>query len=305
MFRTFSLTLAALAAVGIGGAMQTADAGGVSHGGTGWGGGSHGSYCPHGSTITINKPVNIWKPIHINNSVHINKQIWINKPVTINHNINIHKNIIINKGGSSSAALAIASAAASSRSDSAAVAIASGGSSVVDVEAPRGGGDFGAVAAETQCVEQWAIVMKAIHAECIDRGGEHHPATRMRPETWVDSSMNAEIYRCLEGSHLHVLVGDVVDSEQGVAGVFEGAQALDCAPGQALRHYRDGAVKCAAQERVPDCTERRNMRRYGLGDLFFSYHAKVCARVTASAATASHAGAEVEVEGQFNGGVGE
>ena len=56
-------------------------------------------------------------------------------------------------------------------------------------------------------------------------------------------------------------------------------------------------------ERVPDCTERRNMRRYGLGDLFFSYHAKVCARVTASAETASHA--EVQVEGSFSGGVGE
>ena len=292
MFRTFSLTLATLAAVGLAGA--TAHAGGYSGGGGhhGYtGGGGHGPYCPHpgGSTIRINKPVHIYKPVNIHSSVRINKHIVINKPVNIHSSVRINKHIVINKGGGGSAqaaAWAAAQASAQSASASQAYAIASGGSSVVDVEAPRGGGDFGAVAVEQPCVEQWAIVVKAIHAECIGRNGAHHPATRMRPETWIDSSMNAEIYRCLEGSYLHVLIGDVVDSESGMAGVYQGAQALDCAPGQALRHYRDGAVKCAVQERVPDCTERRNMRRYGLGDLFFSYHAKVCARVTASAAPA-------------------
>jgi hypothetical protein len=99
----------------------------------------------------------------------------------------------------------------------------------------------------------------------------------------------------------------VVDSEQGMAGVFEGAQELTCAPGQALRHYRDGTVKCAAAERRTDCVERTNMRRYGIGDLFFSYRAKVCARVASysysrAAATSS---TEVEVEGSFSGGVGQ
>jgi hypothetical protein len=313
MFRTFSLTLAALAAMGLAGAMAPVNAGGFTGGGHS--GGGHGSFCPpsHGGGVHINKPINIYKPIHINNSVRINKQIWINKPVTIHHNINIHKNIVINKGNASASAEAIARAAASSQSASSAVALASGGSAIVDVAAPRGGGDFGEIAVEAACVEQWAIVVKAIHAECIDRGGSHHPATRMRPETWVDSSMNAEIYRCLAGSRLHVQVGDVVDSDRGMAGVYQGALTLDCAPGQALRHYRDGAVKCAIAERVPDCTERRNMRRYGLGDLFFSYHAKVCARVTASAsasasaasASYSHSRAEVEVSGSFNGGVGD
>ena len=303
MFRIFSLTLAALAAVGLAGAMNApAMAGGYGGGGGGYHGGG-GGYCPHpppGSTITINKPVNI------HSSVRINKRITINKPVTINSHVSIHKSIVINKGNSSSEAVAFAAAAASARSDSAAIAIASGGSSVVDVEAPRGGGDFGEIATETPCVEQWAILVKAIHAECISRSGAHHPASRMVRETWVDSPMNAELFRCLEGSSLHVMIGDVVESEQGMAGVYQNAQIIDCAPGQVLRHYREGAVKCAPATPVPDCTERGNMRRYGLGDLFFSYRAKVCARVTASAASAGYAsGHEVEVSGSFNGGVGE
>ena len=311
MFRTLSFALAALAALGLAGASAPSRAGGMSSGG-------HGSFCPppHGSTININKPVNIYKPININNSVHINKQIWINKPVTIQHNVNIHKNIvinkpvIINKGNASAEAIAVAAAAASAQSSSAAIAVASGGSSVVDVQAPRGGGEFGEVAVEAQCVEQWAVVVKAIHAECVDVRGTSHPATRMRPETWLDSSMNAEIYRCLEGSRLHVLVGDVVESDQGMAGVYQGAQVVECAPGQSLRHFRDGSVKCAVAEQVPDCTERSNMRRYGLGDLFFSYQARVCARVAAGASAASataysQATGEVEVSGSFTGGVGE
>jgi hypothetical protein len=28
---------------------------------------------------------------------------------------------------------------------------------------------------------------------------------------------------------------------------------------------------------VKDCTERTNLRKYGTGDLFFSYRSKVCA----------------------------
>jgi hypothetical protein len=27
---------------------------------------------------------------------------------------------------------------------------------------------------------------------------------------------------------------------------------------------------------VPDCTERTNLRKYGTGDMFFTYRAKVC-----------------------------
>jgi hypothetical protein len=294
MFRTFSLTLATVAAMGLAGAMTPASAGGYT---------PPGGYCPPkppGTVINIHKPVRIYKPVRINNSVRINKTININKPIRIS------KTIIINKGGVD--VEAVARAAASARSESSAIAYASGGSAIVDVEAPRGG-DFGSVSAQEPCVDQWVILVKAIHAECVSSTGTRHPATRMRPETWVDSTMNAEIYRCLAGSYLHVKIGDVVDSEQGMAGVFVGAQELKCAPGQALRHYRDGTVKCAVAERVSDCAERRNMRRYGIGDLFFSYRAKICARVASWAAThgssSASSGAEVEVQGSFEGGVGQ
>ena len=310
MFRTFTLTLASIAAVGLAGTMMPAAAGGhSSHGGSyGGGHGPKGGYCPPKPSVNIHKPVRIYKPIRINNSVRINKNIVINKPIRIN------KTIIINKGNVD--AEAVARAAAWSRSDSSAIAVASGGSAIVDVAAPATG-DFGSVAVDMPCVDQWAIVVKAIHAVCVSRSGTTHPATRMRPETWVDSTMNAEIYRCLAGSYLRVKIGDVVDSQQGMAGVYEGAQVLECKPGQALRHYRDGTVKCAVAERLSDCVERRNMRRYGIGDVFFSYRAKICARVSwrASSATASSSASysastsatatEVEVEGSFSGGVGE
>ncbi len=45
-------------------------------------------------------------------------------------------------------------------------------------------------------------------------------------------------------------------------------------------------LKCAPAVPVPDCTERTNLRRYGTGDMFFTFRAKVCvtpqARVDAS-----------------------
>lgn len=296
MFRTFSLTIAAIAALGLTGAVVApVSAGGFSRGTQGVPPG--GGWCPPkppGTTINIHKPVRIWKQVNIRNVVRINKRININKP------ININKTIIINKGNFD--VEAVARAAASAQSSSQAIAVASGGSAIVDVAAPRGG-DFGAVAVDQPCVEQWAVLVRAIRAECVGRTGNRHPATRMRPETWLDSTVNAEIYRCLAGSYLQVKIGDVVDSQQGMAGVFEGAQEITCAPGQALRHYRDGTVKCAVAERLTDCTERQNMRRYGLGDIFFTYRAKVCARVASY--SAARAGTEVEVEGSFTGGVGE
>ena len=49
-----------------------------------------------------------------------------------------------------------------------------------------------------------------------------------------------------------------------------------CAPQEALRYYKGGLLKCAPAVRVPDCTERTNLRKYGTGDMFFSYVARVC-----------------------------
>jgi hypothetical protein len=36
-------------------------------------------------------------------------------------------------------------------------------------------------------------------------------------------------------------------------------------------------LKCAPVMPVKDCTERTNLRKYGTGDMFFSYRSRVCA----------------------------
>jgi hypothetical protein len=61
-----------------------------------------------------------------------------------------------------------------------------------------------------------------------------------------------------------------------MAGTYANGQVLMCGLHEALRHYKDGMLKCAPAVPVPDCTERTNLRRYGTGDLFFSYRAQVC-----------------------------
>jgi len=35
-------------------------------------------------------------------------------------------------------------------------------------------------------------------------------------------------------------------------------------------------LKCAVAQKVPDCTERTNLRKWGTGDMFFSYVTRVC-----------------------------
>ena len=185
------------------------------------------------------------------------------------------------------------------------VFVGGGGSSYINVT--QQSGNIGNLNVEEPCVQQWAQVVSSIHAECIDLRGNLHPATRMIAETWVDSSIDKEIYRCLPGSSLHVTIGEVVQSSRGLAGVYEGGQVLSCAPGEALRHYTDGVVKCAIADRVPDCTERENMRRYGTGDMFFSYAAQVCAVLagTGNGLNYSQASGTLELSSSgFSGGVG-
>jgi len=57
---------------------------------------------------------------------------------------------------------------------------------------------------------------------------------------------------------------------------YEDAEALVCGAGEAARHYKDGMLKCAPAEKVVDCTERTNLRKYGTGDMFFTFVTQVC-----------------------------
>jgi hypothetical protein len=245
--------------------------------------------------VTIEKSINVYKPITINKNVEINKSIDITKNIdnskyidnskTIDNskNINIKKNIVINKGGGEAEALAIAAAfAQASASAQVNVNAMSGGVSYVSsgsyVEAPPSyaGGDLGNIAVQQQCVWRDATVVKAVRALCVSADGREFPAAHMTGDTWINGTYEGELARCLPGSVLKVVLGKVSQSNQGMAGAFEGAETIQCRPHEALRHYKGGVLKCAPAVKVVDCTERTNLRKWGTGDMFVSYASRVC-----------------------------
>jgi hypothetical protein len=146
---------------------------------------------------------------------------------------------------------------------------------------------------------QEGTVVKAIHAVCISADGREFPASHMTAETWINSAYEGEVARCIPGSRLKVTIGDVVQSDQGMAGTYRSGVILQCAEGEAVRHFKDGMLKCARAVEVPDCTERTNLRKFGTGDMFFTYRRNICAET-------AHAGArELELDGMsLSGGVG-
>jgi hypothetical protein len=254
MYISAGIFAALLALMGASAAMAGGYGGGGGHCHGGGGGGGHNIWIY--KPITINKSINIWKEININNSVSINKSI------------------VINKGGVDVNVSAMASASANA---SAAASVFYGGSYVADVVANKSNGEIGNAHAAETCEEQEATVVKAIHAVCVASDGREFPASHMIGDTWVEASYEGEVARCIPGSVVKVIIGDVVQSDQGMAGTYESGQRLMCGPHEALRHYKDGMLKCAPAQPVPDCTERTNLRRYGTADFFFSYRANVCA----------------------------
>jgi len=282
-------------------AFSSASAGGGGGGGGGGpgchggGGGGHGG--GHGGG-----GVTIIKPVTINTNININKNIDINKNVNINNNIDISKSISISNSSSSASASAVVEAGASSRagaSSGSGATVYSGGSYAESV-AVNHGGDIGNIETSQTCEMQDATVVKAIHAVCVSANGQEFPASHMVSETWLDASYEGEIARCIPGSTLKVMIGDVVQSDQGMAGSYQGATPIMCGEHEALRHFKNGMLKCAPEMPVPDCTERTNLRKYGTGDLFFSYRSQVCITPgrTASARPADVGGMTLE------GGVG-
>ncbi|MBV9330529.1 MAG: hypothetical protein JOZ55_03145 [Alphaproteobacteria bacterium] len=254
----------------------------------GGGGGGHGPNC-HGGGFNF-------KFININKNLNINKNIDINKNININKNVNIVKNIVIDKSSAVASAEASALAAAGASAGAGATTYY-GGSSYENLVVKNGGGTV-PIATEERCEYQEATVMKSIHAMCVSPEGREFPATHMTRETWIDSSYEGEVARCIPGAHLRIVIGDVMQSDQGMAGTTEGG-GFSCGPHEALRHYKNGMLKCAPATWVSDCTERTNLRRYGTGDLFFSYRSKVCVTPTRTART------EADLGGMsLEGGVG-
>ena len=258
--------------------------------------------------VTINKDINIYKPITINKNIDITKNIDDSKNITINKDISINKSIVINKGGGSADAEASAFAQAMAQASANASASVNnnvtfyGGGSYENVTVNNHSSDISGVASAQQCQMQEANVVKAIHAVCVSADGREFPASHMVGDTWLDSSYEGEIMRCIPGSHLKVTIGDVVQSDQGMAGLYERGQVLECDVHEALRHFKDGMLKCAPALPVPDCTERTNLRRYGTGDLFFSYRASVC---VSGGQISQRESRELDVTGMaLEGGVG-
>jgi hypothetical protein len=267
--------------------------------------------------VVINKDVNIYKPVIIDKSVNIYKPVTIDKSINItknidaSKNININKTIIIDKGGSGGAeasawASAWAQASANASASVGNIVIYSGYNEYITVNNKiGGGGEIGAAAISTArggaCEMQDATVIKAVHAVCVAPDGREFPASHMTSDTWIDSGFEGEVLRCIPGSHLKVTLGDVSQSDQGMAGTFANGASLECAPNEALRHFKDGMLKCVPKLPVKDCTERTNLRRWGTGDVFFTFRTKVCA--PGKTTTAAR---ELELSGMsLTGGVGE
>ncbi len=234
-------------------------------------------------SITINKPVSITNNIDNSKSIDITKNIDSSKNIDNSKNISINKSVVINKGGDNISVTASAEASANAAAIAGAGAgaiVIGGGGWAPEAPQPYMGGDIGTISVEAapmraQCTIQEATVVKAIHAVCIASGGREFPASHMLADTWVSASYEGEVARCIPGAHLKIVISKVVQSSEGLAAGHRG-EVLECGPHEALRHYKNGMLKCAPAVPVPDCTERTNLRKYGSADMFFSYRAKVC-----------------------------
>jgi hypothetical protein len=257
-----------------------------------------------GSTIfkavNVNKTINIFRPVVINKSVDIDRNITINKNVVIN------KNVLVNKGNAIATAQANAFALAAAQARGAAPTIVYAGSYQIINYNRRGGVALAVAAAPGSgaCRKHEATVVKSIHAVCVGFDGQESAAAHMVADTWIESGYEGEVARCTPGSRLKVVIGDVVQSDQGLAGTYDHGQVLRCGAREVLRHFKDGQLKCAPAVPVPDGTERANLRRWGTGDVFFAFRTAVC--VTQGRAAEVSIAREAEVGGMMlDGGVGE
>jgi hypothetical protein len=237
--------------------------------------------------ISINKPVSITTDIANSKNIQISKTIDNSKSIDASKNISISKNIVINKGGvdvqaeAFAAAMAMAGAGAGAAAN-ASVGIFYGGdatdtaTSLVNAEIGNLSVQEAATPASQPCTFQDATVVKAIHAVCVAPDGHEFPASHTLGDTWINSSYEGEIARCIPGSSLKVTIGKVTQSPEGLASASANGETLQCAPHEALRHYKNGVLKCAKAKPVPDCTERTDLRKYGSGDMFFTYRTRMC-----------------------------
>jgi len=265
-----------------------------------------------GRSVTVNNNIHVYKSTSIENNINVYKPVTVNKTIDVTNNIdnsknvnitmnidnsktidnskniNINKSIVINKGGDTisvtAEAMAQASASASANANAgvgAAAIVIGGGGWAPEAPTAFACGDVGNLSVQTgpvrqQCTIQEATIVKTIHAVCLSAEGHEFPASHMLGDSWISGSYEGEIARCIPGAHLKINIGKVIQSSEGLAASVSGGLTLTCGAHEALRHYKDGLLKCAPAVPVPDCTERTNLRKYGTADMFFSYRAQVC-----------------------------
>ncbi len=140
----------------------------------------------------------------------------------------------------------------------------SGGGGGVDFAGPSEGGFIGmlqVVGAEARTRTQTRTVstVRAVRAVCHDERGMVHPASQTSGARTLTAP--GEVFRCIEGTAMQVTIGRQVDG----AVVYEGADVLQCARGEALI-FNQGQLYCGAAAARPSCHERSLLRRYGPGE---------------------------------------
>ena len=121
---------------------------------------------------------------------------------------------------------------------------------------------------QTSCVAQsgYTTAWRPVQAVCVDDKGTPHPASRPSADQRVDANFEGEIFRCMAGTTMQVILGD----QSGLAGgtssaSFQKASGFSCAKGEALVHRRGGQLVCQAQIPQRNCNERSLLRRNGPG----------------------------------------
>ena len=121
---------------------------------------------------------------------------------------------------------------------------------------------------KTSCVAQsgYTTAWRPVQAVCVDDKGTPHPASRLSADQRVDVNFEGEVFRCMAGTTMQVILGD----QSGLAGgrtsaSFQNASGFSCAKGEALVHRRGGKLVCQAQIPQRNCNERSLLRRNGPG----------------------------------------
>lgn len=119
---------------------------------------------------------------------------------------------------------------------------------------------------QTTCINQGGhtSALRPVQAFCIDDKGTPHPASRPSSAERVEANFEGEIFRCMAGTTMQVVIGER-DGLAGGSHDFQNVSGFSCAKGEALVHRRGGQLVCQPQIPRRNCNERSLLRRNGPG----------------------------------------